>query len=413
MERYDYLIIGGGVAGVTAAEAIRERDASSSIAIVSDERQPLYSRVLLPNYVKGLAAREQVFLRKNEDYHAKRIELLAGEIAERLDVTARILRLASGRTIGFSKLLIASGGKPQPLEIDGERLQGVSHFQTIEDADRMIELLAGAKRAVVVGGSFIALEYLEILVTRLIPATLVISQPYFFSRFFDAAGGAIFHENFRQHGIEVVANERLTAIEGRFTVERARLAGGSAPDCDFLGVGIGLLPNTAYLEGTGVALTSDGVATDEFLETSVSGVFAAGDVADFHDITLGFRHTHGNWGNSVRQGELSGRNMADPEGREPYRGVTSYGIRSLGLAIALVGHASGGQGIESVNQSDRSGNSYRRFFLRQNRLVGASLINRHEDRPLVTALIRDAVLIPDEVRDRLADPKFDIASLAP
>src|SRR3989344_4178551 len=99
MERYDYLVIGGGIAGGIAAEGLREGGPSGSIAIVSDERHPLYSRVLLPNYVKGLADRERVFLKKTEEYRAKRIELLAGETAERLDAAGRTLRLSSGPAI--------------------------------------------------------------------------------------------------------------------------------------------------------------------------------------------------------------------------------------------------------------------------------------------------------------------------
>ncbi|MDP3727404.1 MAG: FAD-dependent oxidoreductase [bacterium] len=413
MDHYDYLIIGNGVAGTTAAETIRERDAAASVAIVSDEPYPLYSRVLLPNYVKGLVRREQVFLRKVGDYAAKQITLLAGDTAIGLNTAGRTISLASGRALGFSKLLIASGGRPFPLGIPGEDLHGVSRFQTIDDADRMLELLIHTTQAVVAGGSFIALEYLEILVTRRIPAALVISQPYFFSRFFDAVGGEMLHENFRKHGIEVIAGERIAAIEGDGAVERVRLARGRAIEADFIGAGIGLGRNTAWLRHTGVELTADGIATDEFLEASPPGVFAAGDVADFNDVTLGFRHTHGNWGNAFRQGELAGRNMVHPEGKEPYVGVTSYGIRNLGLAIALVGHVSGGPGIRAVSRMDPTGASHARFFLREHRLVGAALINRHDDRPVITTLIRDGVPLSNVALAGLADPKFDIASLVP
>lgn len=410
-ERYDYLIIGNGVAGTTAAETIRERDGAASIAIVSDEPHPLYSRVLLPNYVKGLVKREQVFLRKAEDYQAKNISLLTGETAEGLDMAAHTVSLTSGRTLGFSNLLIASGGRPRPIGIPGEDLPGVSRFQTIDDADRMIELLAGARRTVVAGGSFIALEYLEILVNRGIPVTLVIPHPYFFSRFFDEAGGELMQANFRKHGIEVVANDRLAAIEGNGAVEKVRLAGGRTLECDFVGAGIGLGRGVAWLGNGGVELTDEGVATDEFLRASAPGVYAAGDVADFQDVMLGFRHTHGNWGNAFRQGELAGRNMANPGNPEPYRSVTSYGIRNLGLAIALVGYVSGGPGITAVSRSDPAGASHARFFLRGNRLVGAALINRHDDRPAVTALIRDGTSLSGSAQAGLADLKFDIASL--
>ena len=413
MDHYDYLIVGNGVAGATAAETIREREPSASIAVVSDEPHPLYSRVLLPNYVKGLVRRDQVFLRRLQDYAQKRIALLGGTAAGRLDAVDGTLYLLDGRRIGFGKLLIATGGRPRPLGVPGAELSGASRLQTIEDAERLIELLAGTKRAVVAGGSFIALEYLEILASRAIPATLVIPHPYFFSRFLDAAGGEMLQENFRRHGIEVVVRDRLAAIEGEGAVRGVRLAGGRAMACDFVGAGVGLERNTAWLASSGLECTPQGVAADECLQTRVPGIFAAGDMADFQDAVLGFRHTHGNWGNSFRQGELAGRNMASPAPPEPYRSVTSYGIRNLGYHIALVGYVAGGPGIDAVSRLDPAGASYARFFVREHRLVGASLINRHEDRPAITALIRDGVPIGEAGRAGLADFTVDIASLVP
>ena len=412
MEFYDYLVIGGGVAGTTAAETIRERDSKAGIAIVSDEPHPLYSRVLLPNYVKGLVNRERVFLRRREDYQAKDIIFLGGVAAQRLDTTGRVLHVSGGHSLSFGRLLVATGGRPRRLGIPGEELGGVSRFQTIVDADRMLELLPATRRALVVGGSFIALEYLEILAGRGVSTTLVIPQPYFFSRFFEPAASELLHENFRRHGIEIIANQRLQAIGGGTAVESVRLADGRAIQCDFVGLGIGLERNTAWSGSSNLKLSSAGIITDEFLETPVVGIFAAGDAADFYDLTLQFRHTHGNWGNSFRQGELAGRNMADPASREPYRSVTSYGIRNLGLSIALVGHVFGGPRITTVSRLDPAGPSYGRFFFSGQRLVGAALINRHEDRSAITTLIRDAVPFSAAMRGSLVKPTFDIASLA-
>ena len=410
MEHYDYLIIGNGVAGMTAAETIQARDASTSIAIVSDEPHPLYSRVLLPSYVKGTATREQMFLRKTADYASKNILLLGRETAAHLDASQRVLKLASGRQLRFEKLLIATGGRPQPLGLPGEEMHGVSRFQTIEDADAMREFLPTVRRAVVVGGGFIALEYLEILAERHIPATLILPHAHFFGRFMDAAGGRLLHENFERYGIAVVSSDRLSAIRGKETIRGIRTAAGRELEADFLGIGIGLLRNTAWLEASGLHVSAGGIVTDEFLETSVPGVFAAGDAADFYDVLLGFRHTHGNWGNAFRQGELAGRNMTAAASPEAYRSVTSYGIRNLGLQIALVGHVAGGPGIDAVSSVAPDG-KYGRFFLQGERLVGTALINRNEDRPAITKLIGEAIPVHAAARQNLEDPAFDIKTL--
>ncbi len=410
MDHYDYLIIGNGVAGMSAAEAIRARDGAASIAMVSDEPHPLYSRVLLPSYVKGTATREQMFLRKTADYLSQNILLMAGESATHLDASGRILRLAGGRELGFQKMLIATGGRPQPLGMPGEGLEGVSRFQTIEDADAMRAVLPKVQRAVVVGGSFIALEYLEILAQRHIPTALVLPHQHFFGRFMDAAGGRFLRENFERYGIEVIASDRLSAIEGKETIQGIRTEAGRTREADFLGIGIGLSRDTGWLQSSGLNVSANGIVADEFLEASLPGIFAAGDTADFHDITLGFRHTHGNWGNAFRQGDLAGRNMAASESPEAYRSVTSYGIRNLGLQIALIGHVAGGPGIEAVSSVIPEG-GYARFFLQGDRLIGAALINRHEDRPAITKLIGEAVPLNAAARQNLGDPAFDIKTL--
>lgn len=414
MERFDYIIVGGGVAGVTAAETIREQEPSVSIAIVSDEPYPLYSRVLLPNYVKGLTAREQVFLRKHEDYAAKQISLLGGLVAERLDAAGRTLHLSGGGLLGFGKLLIATGGRPRPLGIPGEDFAGVSRFQTIEDAERMRERLPGATRAVVVGGGFIALEYLDILSRAGIPTALLLAESWFFSRFVDAAGGAFLHEHFRRNGIDpIVTNDELAEIRGGSSLSGIRTQHGQTIACNFLGIGIGLAPNVSWLAGSGVAFTPRGVAANEFLETAVLGVFAAGDIADIHDAANRQRMVGGTWGNAVLQGRVAGRNLAVASGRrKPYRNIPAYAIKCLGFFIACIGAAGEAPGVDALSRIGRGREWYERFFFRGDRLVGAVLINRPESQRAASMLIRDGAPL-GAARARFAEEAFDMASVIP
>ncbi len=414
MNYYDYLIVGGGVAGVTAAETIREGDAHGSIAVISQEPHPLYSRVLLPHFVKGLIGREQLFLRAAEDYRAKNIRLHLGRDAVDLDAAGRRIRLAGGEEMLFGNLLIATGGRPRPLGIAGEEIAGVSRFQTIEDAERMRERLPRATRAVVVGGGFIALEYLDILSRAGIPTALLVAEPHFFSRFVDAAGGEFLHDHFRRNGVEpIVTNDGLAEIRGGSALSGIRTQQGRTIACDFLGIGIGLAPRVSWLAGSGVAFTPRGVAANEFLETTVPGVFVAGDIADVPDAASRQRTVGGTWGNAVLQGRVAGRNLAAAsEGREPYRNIPAYAIRCLGFFIACIGRATEAPDVEAVSRIGRGREWYERFFFRGDRLVGAVLINRPEDQRPASVLIGEGVAL-GAARARFSEEAFDMASVIP
>lgn len=176
MKRYDYLIIGGGIAGVTAAEAIRGEDPAGTIGILSDERHLLYSRVLLPSYLKKRIKRERVFLRTAKDFTRRRIDLYRDKAAIAVDIKRREVAAADGETFGYKKLLIASGGKTNRLPADwgGEQAYGL---QTLDDADRLLVAIPNIREPLVIGSSFIALEFIEIFILNgVIPMVLTKSE---------------------------------------------------------------------------------------------------------------------------------------------------------------------------------------------------------------------------------------------
>ncbi len=406
---YDYLMVGGGIAGVTAAEAIRSRDGRASIAIISSERELFYSRVMLPHYVRGEVKRERLFLRSEEDFAAKGIEFFAGESVRRLWPGENRVRLESGRELGFVKLLAATGGVPRNLRIPGHELRGVSRFQTLEDAEEMLSLLADTRSAVVTGGGFIALEYLEILSRRKIPTTLLIRGKHVFPRSLDLAGARLIEENFRANGIQpILSRDEPIALEGSSRLERVRTRQGRIIPCDFLAAGIGLRKSTAWLAGSGVQTEARGVRTNEYLETSRPGVYAAGDAAVYTDVVLQRRYSHGNWTNSFLQGEIAGLNMAG--GKKAFTTISHYTIANLGFLISFVGEATEKRGVLPITRADLSQKRYERLFLRGDRLVGAVLINRPASKPVIAQLIERRIPV-GEYRSRLSDPGFDLAKL--
>lgn len=407
MERFDYLIIGGGVAGMTAAETIRSLDRDGAIAVLASESHRLYSRVLLPHYVKGMIPRERLFLRDQAHAHRSGIRVLLGVGASSLRLPGREVNAIDGRTFAFGKLLIASGGEPKPAGLPGASLDGVTRFQTLEDAERIRALAPSARRAVVFGSGFIALEYLEVLAARGIATTLVFRDRHVFPRALDAAGASLLEEGFAARGITILRDDTLVELSGRARLEGVRTAGGASLACDFLGIGIGLERNVGWLAGS-LGASASGVPTDPYLETDTPGVFAAGDVAAIPDAATGTHRSRGNWGNAVAQGGAAGWNMARPEAKRPFTRPASYAIRNLGAFIAFVGEVGSGR---TLSRSVPAARRYCCFFLGgDDRLRGAALINEPELVAAVTALIERGVEIP-QAAEQLPDPTFDLATL--
>ena len=158
---YDYLIIGGGIAGVTAAETIREKSPTGTIGIISGEPHLLYSRVLIPSFLKGRISRDQLFLRRAEDFTRRNIDLHLGQTAVSVDTKLKAVRLENGLVFRYKKLLVTSGGRVKPWGRK-EDLEFIYRMQTLDDADRIRARLPALKSPLVIGSSFISLEFLEV-----------------------------------------------------------------------------------------------------------------------------------------------------------------------------------------------------------------------------------------------------------
>ncbi len=219
---YNYLIIGGGIAGVTAAETVRAGEPDATIAIISQEPHILYSRVLLPNYIKGKIRRDQVFLRSVDDFEKRNINLLLGKEAIFLNTEKKEVKTKSGELYSFDKLLIASGGSPRAMSIPGENLEGVFRLNAIDDADGLVKFLPEAQKAIVIGGGFISLEFLEIMHVYKVPTTLVLRDSRFFNGVLDQNGGELMNKNFERFGIDLIFEDEALEFGGKERVSGLR-----------------------------------------------------------------------------------------------------------------------------------------------------------------------------------------------
>ena len=410
MKHYDYLIIGGGIAGVTAAETIRANDASATIGIVSAEPHPLYSRVMLPAYLKGRINRDKLFLRTADDFVKKKIDLLLNEEAASIDTTGGIVILASGQKIYWTSLLIASGGRV--LRWGAAEDQSVIYrLQTIDDADRMHKNMPEIRSPVAVGSSFIALEFLEIFADNGLAPTLLSRMPHYFDQVLDDEGGQMMAEHLKRHSVTLRFSDHIKEMRADENTTEIVTERGDTFTTNAIAVGIGIEPNLSFLSGTDIEYSARGVHTNEYLQTKHPNIYAAGDIAYFFDPITQTQRRVGNWTNAVLQGKIAGQNMMQRDQKGEFRAVPSYTITNFGWNITMVGDCRP-EGKQTIMRSAGDRFFYERFFLHDGALAGAILINAFHDKMAVARLIEQKTLLTTHISS-LADPAFDIRALAP
>ncbi|MBI4435112.1 FAD-dependent oxidoreductase [Candidatus Uhrbacteria bacterium] len=380
-----FLIIGGGVAGTTAAEELRKRDASAEITILSEEHHPLYSRVLLPHYINGKIPRERVFLKRDGWYAEQNIDWQGGVLASHLDARNKFVGGSDGREYDYDKLLIATGGEVRSLPED---LRGISYLRMLDDADHLLQLLTEqgeTARAGIYGGGFIACEYLNFFAHFQLPTILAYRGEHFWTRSLLPEAGELIAKHLIQNGVEVHPNSTLERLDGDkelqgFVTNTERHA------ATILGVGIGIEPDFSWLRESGIEV-GRGVKANEFLETNASDVYTAGDIAEFFDPILGRQLQIGNWMNAMSQGRTVAKTMGGE--RTPFQLVSSYATNALGLEIIFVGDVERAAAEEIHVIGSVADGGITQVFERGGRIVGGVLIGRNTDRASITKAIQE------------------------
>ncbi len=409
MENVDYLIIGGGIAGTSAAETIRKLDASGSIAIVSDEPHRLYSRLTLskPDFFLGKIPVSQLWLKPPEWYAQNRIQLVANKSAVQLDSGQQTVRLDDGATRRYHKLLLAIGGKSCRCEVPGSTAAGIQYLRTLDDAQAIIRRLKTATRAACLGGGFISFEMCELFTRAGLSVSMVFREPYYWGSLLDEPSGRMVERAMERAGVALHRNTLITAFLGMRQVTGLQLQDGTDIAADLVVPGIGAYTPLEWLRTTGINLNR-GILTDEYFATNLNNVWAAGDCAEFRDLILDEQVQLGNWVNAQQQGKIAGLNMAGQ--KQPFRMVSFYTTRGFGITIAFCGDVRA-NGRQVIARGSPEANSYARLIVDDHdELVGATFINRTHDLGFVSRLIAQNVNVAP-IRDRLADAHCNLALL--
>jgi len=329
-----FVIVGGGAAGFAAAEMLRRRGFAGSITMLSnDTAAPVDRPNLSKDYLAGNAPEDWVPLRGDDWYPENKIELKLKTDVTAIDTGARAVLLADGGKVQFDKLLLATGAEPVKLPIPGADQPHVHTLRSFADSRAIIEKAKSAKRALVIGASFIGLEAAASLRARDIEVHVVAPEKRPLERVFGPQLGDFIRALHEEHGVHFHLEDSVAAIDGK----RATLkSGGGALEADLVVVGVGVRPRLALAEQAGLSVDK-GVLVNEYLETSVPGIYAAGDIARWPDPISGDRIRVEHWVVAERQGQVAALNMLDI--RVSYRAVPFFWSQHYDVPINYVGHA--------------------------------------------------------------------------
>ncbi|NLW06611.1 MAG: NAD(P)/FAD-dependent oxidoreductase [Clostridia bacterium] len=393
------VIIGGGPAGYQAALALRE--AEQEVTLVNAENEPFYSRVLISHYLGGIKPRENVYLYGKDCYEQLGIKAYLGRQAVKVDVGAKQVILDNDESLPYDNLLLASGGEPQVPPIPGRELPGVFSLYTLADADAIKEWVRPGKPAVVIGGGLVGIKALEGLMEMNLPVSLVEIMDHIMPQVVDAGAAALLQEALQEKGVKLYLNNSVEAIEGKDQVEAVRLKDGTVIPCHLVIFGTGVKPAVKFLEGTGVKI-NNGVVVDEYLQSSVPGIYAAGDVAEAADTIYGEKRVNALWPVATHQGRIAGINMAG--GKESFKGHASVNtVELLGLRVVSFGYIRPEADFQEAVVNLPAKKAYRKLIYQGNILKGGVFVNSVQGSGILYWLARCGFAV-DCVEELLANP---------
>lgn len=401
-----FVIIGNSAAGIAAVEAIRSRDLESKITVISDEDYACYCRCLISYYLAGDVGEDKILYRPETFYKENNIELLLNKKVSRIDPKKNKVICEDKSQIGFDSLLIATGASPKFPETPGIKKRGVFGLRTIKDAKEISGLLPVTKTVCVLGGGLIGLKAAHALKKRKIDVKVIIKSQQVLSQMLDFEAAQFVQKRLEENGVEIIFGQDVREVIGNGDIRAVKLESGKAIGCSLIIVGKGVSPSVGLVKDTEIKV-NEGVIADNLLQTNIPNIFAAGDVCESFDLTLGKLSVNALWPVAVEQGKIAGLNMAQE--KTIYQG--SLGMNSLeffGLAVVSLGIYKVKEAQDTVQElkaADPKSNLYKKLILKNNILIGAILVGDIKNSGVFLKLIREKVVV-SSIKDKLLSDNF-------
>ncbi|MDD5216665.1 MAG: FAD/NAD(P)-binding oxidoreductase [Candidatus Omnitrophica bacterium] len=370
-DNYNFVIVGGGLAGDSAIEGIREMNTAGSILLISKEDSLPYDRPPLTKKLWfGKKHVDDIFLHDLAFYYAHHLDLKLGITAMRIDPSRKIVADNTGNAYHYDKLLLATGGEPRRLTIPGGALDGICYYRTLDDYEATRTRAAHGKSAVIIGGGFIGSEMAAALCVNGLEVTMIFPEDSLCQLVFPATLSLAVQAHFIERGVRILAGDKPALFSRQGQRFLTRTEKGVEITSDIVIAGIGIQPETA-LAATAQLEIKNGIVVNEYLQTSNSDIYAAGDNAFFPSKALGKRVRMEHWDNALNQGKQAGRNMAGaakPYDYLPYffSDLFEFGYEAVGEVDARL------KTVTDWQEENRKGVIY---YLIEDRIRGVMLCN--------------------------------------
>jgi NAD(P)H-nitrite reductase large subunit len=397
-----HLIIGSGPAGVVAAETLRKADPAAEITLLCGEPEPPYSRMAIPYLLKGDIAETGTHLRKDQDHFQALDIRLVHARALAVNTAARTVDLGAERSLPYDRLLIATGSRPSLESIPGIDLPGVHSCWTLEDARTILAKAQPGTRIVQMGAGFVGCIIMEGLLSRGVDLTILVRSGYMVRRMMNATASGLIRAWCEAKGVRILTHTQPLGITAKDGVLQVALKDGRILPAELYLSAVGVDPNLDFLKDSGIEL-GQGILVDANLQSSVPGIYAAGDVAEATDCLTGKRQLNAIQPNAVEQGRIAALNMA---GRPvTFKGSFVFNVlTTLGLVSSSFGEWQGVTGGESSELLDEVRYRYLNLQFDGDRLVGANSVGFTEHVGALRGLIEGKVPLGVWKQRLLDDP---------
>jgi len=376
MDQSNVVILGGGmVAGYAAKQLMELGLPKGELAILSADNAVPYERPpLSKSFLAGKDSEDAIKINAEDFYKKQGIELRLQCEVSTVDVKRKRLILKNSDEFGFQKLIIATGARPRTLDIPGARLQNLFYLRTVSDSKNIRSAAEKAKHAVVIGGGFIGMEVAAVFAQKGIEVAMVLNDERVFKRLFSPEMSSFFESYYTAGGVRLIKSMSVTEFRGDGAVNSAVLGDKQTIQCDLVVAGIGVQPSVEVVTNSALDV-GDGILVNEYLQTSYSDIFAAGDVANYQDLLFGKRRRVEHWDNAVSQGQYcAGSLMGD---KTPFRHVPYFFSDVFDLSYEYWGDSSGADQV--VHRGDLSSNSFSVWWVCQERVVAVFTMNRPDE----------------------------------
>lgn len=373
------IIIGNGIAAISAIKAIREVDMESEIHLFGEEVFYPYSRIRLSKGLLSTLQEDKILLQKREWYDDNNVNLYLGTKVVSIDIDKKVVRLFDDSLISYTKILIATGSNNMEPNIPGVDKNGVYSLRTLQNAWDIADSLKDSKNILIIGGGIQGLEIAWILSQINKEVTIAHNHVRLMTKQLDSKASKILENNIRANNVQILFNCEISEILGNDKAEGFKTSDGKTYNCDTVIYSIGTSPNIELLKDTPIELNR-GIVVDEKMETSVNGIFAAGDVAEYND------HIFGLWNVSIGQGKVAGYNITDKD--TIYEHITPLTtLNAFDISLFSMGIVDESMATDIVLDEKIDSNIYNKVLINDGKIIGAIVVGNIKSSPVLKSAI--------------------------